>query len=340
MFRKMWNKIKSISYDWLPLAGIVTVLYMIQRGFTGIAKAGVVDVDLMFGMKIFFTTVALTALAIGFLSDRIKPSILLAAATVAGMIGIASGASNMWLFGIGAGIAGAAVKILSFAAPLKNKDTNVESLRIAPQAAAKNIGAGLFFLAVGAVLKTWGFDNFLIVAACAFGLLGTWAVAAVKNHRYALLKWKLPEVLSVLKNWKFWVWTGWYSTVAVMIYTNMPKIIPGFMSFGLTKAAAISVFGMAAIAMAACRWPAAYLGMKIGYFNAMLVGFVGAIANLYLVPNHPAVGIPTFFIFTSLSTPNMWPCAKEWFGNNKMGTGIGMAFILAYIVLGFSLGRW
>ena len=340
MFKQLWNKLKSISYDWLPLAGITTMLYMIQRGFAGIAKAGVVDIDLALGMKIFFTAVAFSALAIGFLSDRIKVAWLLAAATVAGTIGIASGADNIWLFGIGAGIAAAAVKLLAYTAPLKNKDSGIDSLRIAPQAAAKNLGAGLFFIAIGAVLKTFGFSTFISAAAAVFATFGAWATYTCRNHTYKLLKFNMADMKALFNSAKFYTYLMWYASVTVLMYNIAPKIIPSLMHMGMVKKEAIMMYGIASLLLVPLRWLTAWFGVAVGYFNAMLVLIAMHIVNFFLILKpHPEIGIPLFFLTTAIATPNMWACAKDWFGT-RIGTAMGLTMIVSYIAAGLTFGKW
>ena len=92
--------------------------------------------------------------------------------TIAGIFGIIGASFNMWLFGIGCGLAAASVKILPFAIPLKNKDSKIDSLRVSPQAAAKSVGGAVFYLALAAIIKTAGFTTFTALASATFGLFG------------------------------------------------------------------------------------------------------------------------------------------------------------------------
>lgn len=335
-----FNKLKSISYDWLPLSGMVLIVYMIQRGFSAIAKSGVVEMNLKQGMGIFFTTVSLSVLALGFMSDRVKAHYLIAAATFAGVLGILGAAFNMWLFGIGLGLAAAAVKILPFAVPLKNKDSEIDSLRVAPQASAKTFGSALFYLLLAAVVKAAGFSMFAAAAAALFAFFGTWASFAVKDHSFKLLSWSKTKVAELLKTPKWWYWTAWHTIIGCVYYLCITKVIPAFMTFGMTKMEAIYAFGIAALSTALLRWPGAWLGTKIGYWRAMLIAGVWQLANIWLLINHPIIGLPSFFIGIQLNTQNYWACAKEWFKGDKLGTAIGMAFVITYIALGFTFGRW
>ena len=339
MFKKLWSKVKSISYDWLPLSGIVMILYMIQRGFAALSKTGVDGLDLSAGLSIYFYVVAIAALVFGFLADRIKPWLLMYLMGLCGTIGLL-GVSDPWVFGLGCGMAGAAVKILPFSIPLKNKDSKVEALRIAPQASAKNIGAGLFSaLLGGAIGAAISAVEFVFIMAGAFAGLTLWAFYTTRNHRMKLMKWNVGETLSLLKDWKWWVFTAWYTVAGVFLYYIMRSIIPGFMSLGMTKAQAASLFGSISIAACVLRWGAAWLGDRIGYFKTMLIGTVGWVITFFTLPVNPIIGTILYFASFSISTPNQWACGKKWFGD-KLGTAMGMVFVVAYIAMGFMFGQW
>ena len=112
------------------------------------------------------------------------------------------------------------------------------------------------------------------------------------------------------------------------------------MSLGMTKMEAITAFGFAALVAAFLRWPAAWLGIKIGYWKTLLISLVWQAFNVWLIPNYPWIGLPSFFLVIQLNTCNYWALAKEWFKGKKLGTAIGMAFVVTYICLGFTFGRW
>lgn len=339
-FSKLKEKVLGITYDWLPLSFIVFIVYMIQRGFAAISKAGYVDTDLKLGMGIFFTTVALSITAIGFLSDRVKAQYLILAATVLGTIGILGLGVTPWIFGIGMGMAAAVAKMIPFTAPLKNKTTNVDALRISPQAAAKNIGGSLFFFILAAVIKTAGFDSFTALIAPAFAAIGTWAYFSVKNHDVKLMKWNKDAVISTLKNKLWYVWGAWYVAASVAIYTMYPKLIPQMLSMGATKSEALYLFGTIGLCAAFFRWGFAWLGDLFGHFRMLLISLATMICTIILLPVTPYVAIPLFFLAKQINTPNMWATAKSWFTKENLGTAAGMAMIISYIIIGFMFGKW
>lgn len=72
----------------------------------------------------------------------------------------------------------------------------------------------------------------------------------------------------------------------------------------------------------------------------MLITGVWQALNIFLLPNYPLISLISFFFVIQLNTPNYWACAKEWFKGDKLGTAIGMAFVITYICLGLTFGRW
>ena len=336
----MFKKLKEISYDWLPLSGMVFVVYMIQRGFAAISKAGYVDSDLGLGMGIFFTTVAVAITAIGFLSDRIKAHYLVLGATILGTLGIIGLTFNPWLFGIGMGIAAAIAKMVPFTIPLKNKTTSIDALRISPQAAAKNFGGSLFFFLLAAVIKTAGFSLFTAIIAPAFAAMGMWAYFSVRNHNIKLMKWKKDVVLKILKNKYWYLWGAWYASATVAIYTMYPKLIPQMISMGASKVDALYLFGIIGLAASVFRLLFAWLGDKFGHFKMMIISLVTMIFTIIFLPTFPYFVIPMFYLAKQINTPNMWVTAKKWFTKENIGTAAGMAMIISYIIVGFMFGKW
>jgi MFS family permease len=336
----MIEKFKRISYDWLPLSGIIILLYMVQRGFAALAKMNVIDLDLSFGMKVFFFTVSAASLIFGFLADRIKPQLLLGIVGIAGLIGLMGSGYNMILFGLGCGIAASSVKVLPFALPLKNKDSNIESIRIAPQSAAKNIGSGIFYLLLAGALSTIGFTNFTFMMSMCFAIFMIWAFMESLSYKFILIKWERSDVFDFLKSRKWWMWTVWHTIVASVYYKCVTMVIPSFMALNMTKEQAIAAFGLYGLLFSAFRWGAAWIGVKIGYWNTLLICLAWQVTNLWLMPSYPFIGLISFFLVIQLNTPNYWALAKEWFTKEKLGTGIGMAFVITYLVLGVTFGSW
>ena len=342
MFQKLFEKLKSISYDWLPLSGIVIVTYMIQRGFLAISKAGMVpDMDIKGAMSIFFTAAAFSALGIGFLSDRIKVHWLIILAGITGTIGILSLGYSPVIFGIGMGIAASVAKMIPFLTPLKNKDTKIEALRISPQAASKQIGAGLFFFLFAALIKISGFSLFTSIIAPIFAVFCFLSYLSIRKHNIPLIKWDLVVVKRLLCNWKWYLYALWYGFTGVILYTAYPKVIPGLMQLGNSKLAAITLFGILGLAFLPFRWIWAYAGDLLQkHWILMFVSMAIYIPCIWLIPMYPLYAIPVFLITMKMVTPNMWATSKTWFTKEDIGTAMGMVMIVGYLIIGWSLGKW
>lgn len=332
---------KNISYDWLPLSGMVVVTYMIQRGFAAIAKAGMVDVDITSGMGFYFTATALAALLIGFLSDRIKPHWLVAIGGVTGTLGILSlGIVSPLIFGIGMGIAAAVSKMIPFLAPLKNKTTKIEALRIAPQAAAKNLGAAAFIFLFAALIKVSGFSTFTSVIAPLFAAMSGWAYFAIRKHNIKLTKWNISGLKNVVKNKLFYVYGVWFASCTWLIYTIYPKMYGAFKSLDWSRSESLMMIGILGLCSIPLRWLWASIGDFTKNYIPMFVAIAVYVPTLFLMDIYPLVIIPIFFLAMSMVTPNMWATSKKWFTKEDFGTAMGIIMIFSYIIVGLTFGKW
>jgi len=340
MFKKIWKKLKEMSYAWLPLSGMVVVTYMIQRGFAAIAKSGVVETDIKSGMGFYFTATAFAALAIGFLSDRIKAHWLVAGAGVAGTLGILALGVSPLAFGIGMGIAAATCKMVPFMTPLKRKDTNMEALRIAPQSAAKNVGAASFIFLFAAMIKVAGFSLFTSLIAPVFALMSGWAWLTVKNLDLPLVKWDLSRLKSIFKNKLFYLYGTWFAASTWLIYTIYPKMYGSFKALDWSRSESLYMIGILGLCSIPLRWLWSYVGDKTKNSIPMFAAIFTYIPVLLLMDKYPLITIPIFFGAMSMVTPNMWATAKKWFTKEDLGTAMGIIMIITYLIVGLTFGKW
>lgn len=340
---RFWQKLKEISWDWLPLSGLVMIVYMIQRGFMAISKGGFTDIDIKAAMGVFFTATALFSVVIGFLADRVKAQNIVALAGITGTLGILALGYNTWAFGILMGLTAAVAKMIPFSAPLKRLTSKWDALRITPQAVAKTVGKAAFMFLLAATLKTMGFSQFTWIAAPIFAFLGWSAYVLVKRAEVEpkIIKWDLESVKATLMNWKWYLLAGTYAIAAVGYYTIVPSIVPGLVGLGQTKTNALLIFGTGMMLLAPLRWAWAWLGDVTKGHQAIYLGYSACwVAGAFLVPMYPLIGIPAFMIISKCATPNFWVTAKKWLGEKYLGTGVGMAFIVTYLTIGCYLGKW
>lgn len=332
MFRK-------ISWDWLPLSMLIFIVYMIQRGLAALAKTDMVVPWLKDGLGIYFTTASLTALLMGFVSDRVRPLILMGLSLAVGLCGIAGLMVSPWMFGILFGVAAASFKVLSYSAPLKNKTTNVDALRIAPQASAKNFGAALFLLLVGGIIAKFGFVSFTIILSILFGGIGLWSTIAVRNHK-PTKSWEWKRAVELVKKSKFWGFMIYCGVMVGLYYLTIMGFIPAMLKVGLSKATALSILGLTLVGAGLCRWPLAWLGERIGHWKVMIGGTLGIGLSMLITPLNPILATLMFAPFASAHTPNYWTVAKKEFGSEYLGTVLGLGYVAMYLGAGVLYGKW
>lgn len=330
---------KKINWDWLPLSMLIFIVYMIQRGLAALAKTDIVIPWLMSGLGIYFTTASLTTLIIGFISDRIKPIILIIASIIIGVCGIIGLSINQWLFGILFGIAAASFKIISYSAPLKNKTTNIDALRIAPQASAKNFGAAFFILLAGGIITNMGFYPFVLLLSTIFVIIGLWSIITLKNHNIEK-SWKIKDIIELSKNYKFWLFIIYCGLMVGLYYLAVSGFIPAMLSIGLSRNISLLIFGLCLIGSGLLRWPHAWLGEKIGHWKVMVAGTIGIGVSLLLTNLYPIFALLLFMVSGSAHTPNYWTCAKKEFGAKYIGTVLGLGYVAMYLGAGILYGKW
>jgi len=340
---KLWKKIKNISYEWLPLTGMVTMVYMIQRGFLAIHKAGIAPegVDIKGAMSIFFTATAFGCLGLGFLADRLKTEALILVAAISGTIGILMLGINPIIFGILMGLSAAVAKMVPFMGPLKTKTTKHEAMRITPQALGKQLGAALMMFVLGASIKVAGFGLFTSILAPVWLGACLWAWYLVQKYDIKLLKWNWESVKATLSNWKLYVYALWYAAMAVTLYTVLPMIIPTFISMEMTKAEAVTLYGTLGLCLMWLRFGWSWLADKFNiHLHLMLASVAIYTLAVFLMPTIPVIAIGAVLVMMQSVTPCMWTTAKKWFGSKYMGTAMGIVMIFSYIIIGLYLGKW
>jgi hypothetical protein len=330
---------------WFPLSLVILGVYFIQRGFAAISGTDIIP-GLDVGMTYFFTTTGLAVLVGGFLLDKKPAKIMIGIASAFGAASLLTVVTNPIIFGIGFGLAAACLKLAPYTAPLKLKDGN-EALRIAPQAAAKNFGAALFILFLGTVFKELGVVTAPILALC-FLITGLYCYAVLPDDKIEGWNWK--EVLLVSKNWKFWGFLVYCFWMVGLYYLAVKGLLPNMMADGIQKQNALYILAMMFILAGILRWPWAWYGEQVGYWNPMIFGTLGLAVVTHMVKSNYLVGdgIPVvslsncfaFAFFGSAHTPNYWSCAKKEFGKEKLGTVIGLGYVAMYLGAGVLYGKW
>jgi len=333
--------LSDMSLSWLPLSGMVVMTYMIQRGFAAISKAGVEGVDITAGMGYYFTATAFAALAIGFLSDHIKAHWLAGLAGITGAIGILALDYSALVFGIGMGIAAAVSKMVPFITPLKVKTTTIEALRLAPQAAAKNIGAAAFIFLFAALIKTAGFSLFQVIIAPLFAAVSLIAANMLAQQNVPVIKWDVSRLKSIVTNKMFYLYGVWFMACTWLIYNIYPKMYGAFKAADMSRSESLMLIGILGLCSIPLRWVWAYLGDLTKNHIPMFVALGAYIATYFAIGQfNPLFIVPAFFLAMSMVTQNMWPTAKKWFNVKDLGTAMGMIMIITYLFVGLTFGKW
>lgn len=324
---------------WLPMSGLIFGTYMIQRGMASLANAGISD-HLKDAVSIMFTTAAVAALAAGMLLDNVRAKTMILIAGIGAAFGIALLPYTPWAFGLLFGAAAAIFKIVPYSKPLKEKLDGIDSLRIAPQASAKNFGAALFIGLIGSVAGVMGLVPISIVMSALMLAMALIAYAWI-GEDVVIYKWRLKSVYSLFKNWKFWLFMVYSFVMVGMYYVGVSSIYPALVGAGLAKGTALSILAGSFVVAGLLRWPWAWVGHISRYWIPMLGGILGLMAATYgLAVMKDPLATAAFILFGSAHTPNYWAFAKTRFGTGVLATVMGMAMVAMYLGAGVIYGKW
>ena len=324
------------KFSWLPLTGLIFGTYMIQRGLASLAKAGIAP-HLQDATSIFFTVAGIAVFFMGMLCDNIKSKTMIAVATILGSAGILFLPSSALMFGLFFGVAAAILKIIPFSNPLKLTDGN-DSIRIAPQASAKNFGAAIFILLIGSLAGTLGLVPLSFVFVTILMLIGIWAYFSVEDE--IIHSWNIKKVLELTKKPLFWFFMMYSFIMVGTYYVAVSEIYPMLTRGDVESGMALTVLGVSFIVAGILRWPWAWIGHKTKYIWPMIVGTLGLVGSVFLLKANFILGVPVFIIFGSAHTPNYWAYAKEKFGPELLATVLGLAYVAMYLGAGIIYGKW
>jgi hypothetical protein len=338
MLEKLISLLKNNRFIWFPLSMLIFITYALQRGLASFAKTDMVVPWLQDGMGIYFTTMSLTVLLGGFILDKVSSKVVILFATGVGILGILGLIHGPWLFGIGFGIAASFVKLAPYSAPLKLFDGN-DGIRISPQASAKNFGGAFFLLFFGAFLMTFTFNVIVVYLSLLFAIIGLLSYYMLPDDK--IKGWNIIEIKEVIKKWKFWVLMSYFFIMCGVYYVAIMGFFPAMIKIGgYTKGETITLMAISFILAGILRWPAAWIGQKIGYWKTIIIGTIGMIITIPLTKIDPLLAMYLFAPFSAIHTPNYWALAKDMFGKKYLGTVIGLGFVAMYIGAGFMYGKW
>lgn len=326
---------------WLPMSLLIFMVYAIQRGFTTLAKADMMVPHMMDSLAIFFTTMSIAALLGGLLLDNISGRKVLPPAIGLGLAGLMFLPTSAWGFGILFGLSAALLKLIPYSTPLKLSGgaDGSDSLRIAPQAAAKNLGGAAFLLFLGAALKKLGMEPTMLMMLFAFSLIGYFAFTVAPDDR--IDGWK-PEIFKQLaKDTRFWRFMAYLFAMVGMYYVAVFQFYPGLKAHGFTGAEALVTIAISYIFQGALR----FLWGFVGQWDRPLIMFAGTAGiAMVLIMNgfgmNPIVSLTLFTLSASVHTPNYWAYAKETWGKRYLGTVMGLGFFFMYLGAGVIYGKW
>lgn len=322
---------------WLPLSLFIFGVYAIQRGFATFAKAPDFGIPNMIdALGIYFIVMSLVVLIGGYLLDNFNSRIIVLIGTILAVIGLIALPANPFVWAVIFGLAAALFKLAPFSSPLKIYDNN-ESLRIAPQAAAKNLGGAAFILFLGAFLVSLGWVTTSILLASFVGLVGFTCFYMMPDDK--IKGWKFDIFIKLAKDFKFWQFMVYMFFMSGLYYMAIYGYYPALLKAGFPKTSALTILGISYILAGACRFLWGYLGQ---YFRLplMWIGTFGMAVCIYFT-NYAVIPSLILFSFASaIHTPNYWAYAKEKWGPTYISTVVALGSVAMYIGAGVMYGKW
>jgi len=337
------------KWMWLPLSLAIFGIDLIQRGLSTFAKMKDFGIpDLQNTLSMYFIVMSISVLVCGYFCDNFNSRKILLWSTIAGAIGILSLPYFSLGFILIFGAAAAFIKIAPFTAPLKLKNGN-ESLRIAPQAAAKNIGGALFILLLGTVLPIIGWGWSVSVLALLFLIAGISAYRVLPNDK--LEGWKWSIFLELARDYKFWMVMVYFFFMNGLYYIAIKGFIPSLMESGLSKSFSISLVAISFLCAGVLRFFWGWLGTKkikkfAQYTNVdtkfplMVIGTIGMGLCIPVTLVAPITSLILFTIMSAIHTPIYWAWCKEQWGPVYISTVLSIGFSVMYLGSGIMYGTW
>lgn len=329
------EKIKNVI--WLPLSLSIFGVYAIQRGFATFAKAPDFGIPHMLNaLGIYFTVMSLVVLIGGYLLDNYSSRKVILIATILGVIGLLTLPYTPWAFGLVFGSAAALFKIAPFSSPLKLFNGN-DSLRIAPQASAKNFGGAAFVLFLGTFLISLGWNITSVILAGLFGIVGIACYLLLPDDK--IEGWKFDIFLKLAKDWRFWQFSVYMFFMAGWYYIAIYGFYPALIDAGFLKSSVLQILAISYILAGTLRFVWGYLG-QFYRLPIMWIGVAGMAFCFYLTKTMPIFSLFLFSVFSAIHTPNYWAYAKETWGPKYISTIVSLGFFFMYLGAGVMYGEW
>jgi len=335
--------IKNKVSLWFPLSLSVFVAYAIQRGGLAVSKTGMVPEWFGGGLRIYFLTIAVTMVFCGVLMDNVRSKTAMLLATILGSIGllatayvpITSGEMTPWVFGICMGIAATLIKIIPFSSPMKIYNEN-ESLKVAPQASAKNFGAGVFVFLLPIIIASISWTGIAVGLSLVFFLSGILVYLIMPDDK--IVGWDIKIFPILFKDWQFWAVMSYFFIMVGFFYRILPKFLPAMKAAGIEDASLL--LALSFVLAGILRWPFAGIGKEIGYWNITFIGLAIMIFSVVLIPIDPVLALFTFTVGGATHTPNYWAGCKDLWGSKYIATVLGLGYTAMYLGGGVLMGTW
>jgi MFS family permease len=335
--------VKKLSFLWLPLSLSIFGVYAIQRGFATLAKAADFPIPHMKeALAIYFTVMSLAVLIGGLILDNKNTKDVYVFATAIGIGGILLIPYTPWGFGLLFGAAAALLKLAPYSSPMKLFDKN-ESIKIAPQSAAKNLGGAVFILFLGGVLKTLGWSWTSVILAVFFLIVGIFNYLMLPNDKIEGWKWNIFKELAT--DIKFWMVALYFFLMCGIYYVAIYGFYPALKRVGFSTEAALTTLAISFVCSGLLRFVVAWIGnQKINGIKIRLplmwVGTGGMLACIPLTSINPILSLMLFTFMSAVHTPNYWAYCKEQWGSKYISTVVALGFFFMYLGAGFFYSKW
>lgn len=328
---------------WFPLSLTVFIAYAIQRGGLAVSKTGMVPEWFGGGLRIYFLTISVTMLFCGILMDNVRSKSAMIVATILGSIGLLATAYaplmsqslTPWVFGICMGVAATLIKIIPFSSPMKIYDKD-EAIKVAPQASAKNFGAGAFVFLLPIIIAAMSWTGIAVGLSLIFLLSGVLVYLIMPDDR--IVGWNISIFPKLFKDWQFWTIMSYFFIMVGFFYRILPKFMPAMVAAGIPDAGLLLAISF--VLAGVLRWPFAGIGKEIGHWNITFIGLALMIFSVVMIPIDPVLALFTFTIGGATHTPNYWAGCKQIWGKEYIATVLGLGYTFMYLGGGVLMGKW
>lgn len=322
------------KWMFLPLAFAVLISYVFQRGLVVFSKTSLVPPELLTGLTYYFICGGLAAAFIGILCDKVNVRKLLLISYILGFVGLLVLKMSPLVFGLLFGISAATARLGPFSAPMKVIDKGA-SLSIVPQSMAKSLSTPLFVFLLAGLLKGLGWDWSVCILSALFLGIGVWVYSQVPNDYTE--GWKLKEIPRWFMNWEILAFMACQVGQTMAYQTILKNMLPTLQGVGYTAVFATTLVSASFLLEFTGRLPVAWFADKFGYGRVYWVSAL-LVPVYILVPTFPVVALALTMIFSSVSTPTMFPYGRRLVGKASVGTLLGVSLVIQYLATGIFWG--